>query len=82
MRFSENMDGKVKDKGQLKQEEARRSKKKPIPRNLLGLKEFRLYLVRLGEPVNNFKWRVIRIVFSVRRIVLAAVQGKQWRGAR
>lgn len=69
----ENMDGTTKHKRQLKQEKAN-------PQKLLGLEECRVYFVRLGEPLKNFKQRVIRIGVSFRRIILSVVQGNRWTG--
>lgn len=73
MKFLENVDGTAKHKGQLKQEEANSQK-------LLGLKECRLYFVRLGEPLQNFKQRVIRMGFSFRRIIWLWYRGRNGEG--
>ena len=76
MRFSENMDGTAKHQRQLKQEKAK-------PQKLLGREEeCRLYFLRLGELLKNFKQRVIRIGFSSRSIILAVCVGEEADGAR
>lgn len=56
------------------------SKKRLIRRNLLGLKEFKLYLARLGDPLRNFKLRVTKIGFTCGRIILAAHRGRNGEG--
>ena len=56
--------------------------KRLIPRNLLGLKEFRFYFTRLGDPLKIFKLRIIKIGVTFGGIILATVQGKKWTGSR
>ena len=54
--------------------------KRLIPRNLLGLKEFRFYFTRLGDPLKIFKLKIIQIGVTFEESFWLQFRGRNGQG--